>query len=95
MTLGGFGPNACGFGNVLLQNNDQSPDAFHPHYFSGVELVDTNVNASLAYFHPPNPEWARHPRARAVTAVRSDGCLRRSTLPTARIWTATGPSTRC
>ncbi|GLI70486.1 hypothetical protein VaNZ11_015368 [Volvox africanus] len=54
------GSGGCGGGEFAFANNPAAPDAFHPHYFSGIRVLGTNISGpdqGLFFLTGPNPAW--------------------------------------
>ncbi|KAK3258451.1 hypothetical protein CYMTET_32501, partial [Cymbomonas tetramitiformis] len=56
--LASFGPDAgsCGAESFAIANHAKAPDAFHPHYFSGMTREDV-PDQGLLRFHDADPSW--------------------------------------
>ncbi|PNH07097.1 Fibrocystin-L [Tetrabaena socialis] len=80
-TFAGFqGPAACGGsqGAYAIGNHPKAPDAFHPHYFNGSNVVNVLNNATasgLFYFEGPDPGWRNEADCGLQTFNRSDGSM--------------------
>ncbi|GIL42086.1 hypothetical protein Vafri_130 [Volvox africanus] len=61
VTVADFGGSGgCGGGEFAFANNPAAPDAFHPHYFSGIRVMGTNIsgpNQGLFFLTAPDPAW--------------------------------------
>ncbi|GFR40478.1 hypothetical protein Agub_g1045 [Astrephomene gubernaculifera] len=79
VTLADFpGPNGCGgttAGAYALANHPAAPDAFHPHFFSGMNVVNVGSGSSQGLFlhTPPNPTWRTEARCGVANYTRPDG----------------------
>ncbi|GIL74261.1 hypothetical protein Vretifemale_4328 [Volvox reticuliferus] len=54
------GSGGCRGGEFAFANNPAAPDAFHPHYFSGMRVIGTNISGpdqGLFFLTGPNPAW--------------------------------------